>query len=402
MAFFINQADRQVFNVVLPLIRAEFGLSDVQLGLIATVFNLVYAVLVLIAGFVGDLSSRKWIVVASILFWSVATMFTGFSSGMLTLILFRSLVGAGEAFFGPANYGLLGSYHTKTRGLAMAIHQTSYYLGIIVSGYVAGYIGQHYGWRNAFYFFGAAGLLHGLLLVFRLKDRKKGAEAEEEGATTNKTAEQAPVKVGEALRVILRTPTALLLTLAFSGLIFVLVGYLTWTPTFLYEKFHMELAEAGFQSMFYTHIFAFVGIIIAGKYSDKLALKKPGYRLLMQAMGLFCAVPFIVLMGFAGSYPAVYTGFIGFGFARAFFDANTYPVLFDVIPARYHSSASGAMAMVGFSIGSISPVVLGFLKPLIGLSGGISCLAIVWIICGCLLLIAYKFYFDKDYCQPVN
>ena len=45
VAYLLNQADRQVFNVVLPLIREDLGLSDVAIGSIATVFNLFYALL---------------------------------------------------------------------------------------------------------------------------------------------------------------------------------------------------------------------------------------------------------------------------------------------------------------------------------------------------------------------
>ena len=62
VAYLLNQADRQVFNVVLPLIREELLLSDVQVGAIATIFNLAYALLVPVAGFVGDNFSRKWVV----------------------------------------------------------------------------------------------------------------------------------------------------------------------------------------------------------------------------------------------------------------------------------------------------------------------------------------------------
>ena len=54
VAYLLNQADRQVFNVVLPLIREDLGLSDVAIGSIATVFNLFYALLVPIAGLVGE------------------------------------------------------------------------------------------------------------------------------------------------------------------------------------------------------------------------------------------------------------------------------------------------------------------------------------------------------------
>lgn len=389
IAFFVNQADRQVFNVVLPLIKTDLKLSDVQIGLVATIFNLVYAVLVPLGGYIGDLFSQKWIVVSSILFWSVATMFTGLTSGLLMLIIMRSMAtGAGEAFFGPANYALLAKYHRKTRAFAMSVHQTSYYIGIIVSGYVAGYIGEHWGWRNAFYIFGMIGVIHGVVMIFRLKDKQD--EAPNTGAK---------VKFIEGVNVLFRTPTALVLTLSFSGLIFVLTGYLTWMPTYLYENFHMSLSTAGFQSMFYTHLFAFFGVILAGKWSDIIARNNPGGRLLLQGGGLLVAAPFIILMGYSTQLLFLYIGFAGFGFARSFFDANTYSVLFDVIPAKYHSTVSGLMIMTGFLIGSAAPLILGYLKPLVGLSQGIALLSIVWIICGLLMIVTYKMFFKKDYAK---
>ncbi len=389
MAFLLNQADRQVFNVLLPLIKSDLGLSDVQVGTIATVFNLVYAFLVPFAGYAGDVFSRKWIVTISIVFWSIATMFTGLTSTVFMLIIMRSIAtGGGEAFFGPANYTLLAAYHTKTRALAMSIHQTSYYVGIILCGYVAGYLGEHYGWRSAFYLFGGLGVVHGLVMAFRLKDKKpvpKPGEVKEK------------IKFLEGLRVLFRTPTALILTIGFSGLIFVLVGYLTWTPTYLYERFSMSLTNAGFHSMFYTHLFAFIGILIAGRLSDAVSRKNPANRLLLQALGLLVAAPFILMMGVSSSLPLIYIGFAGFGFGRAFFDANTYAVLYDVIPEKYQSSASGVMMMTGFGVGSLSSILLGYLKPIIGLSMGISSLAIIWVACGILFLVGYKYYYMKDY-----
>jgi len=386
-AFLLNQADRQAFNVVLPLIRDDLRLSDVQVGSIATIFNLVYALLVPFAGSIGDLFSRKWLVVLSVLIFSVATLFTGFSNSMLMLIFIRSIAtGGGEAFYGPPNYALLASYHKNTRAFAMSIHQTSYYIGVILSGFIAGYIGERWGWRSAFYVFGAIGLVHGIVLIFRLKDKIEVAEKKTE-----------KVKVLEGLKVLFTTPTALILTIAFSGLIFVLTGYLTWMPTYLYENFGMSLSSAGFNSMFYTHLFAFIGIIIAGKYSDLIAKRNHSSRLLLQGFGMLAAVPFIIMMGQSRILLTVYIGFAGFGFARAFFDANTYTVLYDVIPEKYHSSASGVMLTIGFGVGSLSPVILGIIKPLSGLSLAISGLSIIWIICGLLLLAAYKFYFRKDY-----
>lgn len=390
VAFLFNQADRQVFNIVLPLVKDDLKLSDVQVGAIATLFNLVYALFVPVAGYVGDLYSRKRIVVGSILFWSVATMSTGFTTGIVSLMLFRSIAtGGGEAFFGPANYSLLAQYHTRTRAFAMSIHQTSYYLGIIVSGLAAAYIAERWGWRYSFFIFGSLGVVHGIVMLFRLKDKKK------EDATIDPMPTKKPSLL-DGFRIVYTTPTATILTIGFSALIFVLTGYLTWMPTYLYENFQLSLAEAGFHSMFYTHVFAFFGVLIAGKLSDRLAAKDKRFRIVLQGLGLLLACPFILIMGNSSNLLWIYIGFAGFGFMRAFFDANTYSVLYDVIPTRYHSSAAGVMIMTGFFVGSMSPVILGYIKPVLGLSFGFSLLAGVWLLGALLLFIAFRFFMNKD------
>ena len=171
VAYLLNQGDRQVFNSVLPLIRDSLGLTDSSVSLIAVFFNLFYAVMVPLGGWVGDRFSRKWVCTLSILFWSLATMLTGLANGVFLLILTRSIAtGGGEAFFGPANYSLLGQYHSDTRARAMSIHQTSYYVGVILAGWLAGYIGDHLGWKYAFYIFGGAGVVWALVMALRLKD----------------------------------------------------------------------------------------------------------------------------------------------------------------------------------------------------------------------------------------
>ena len=73
MAFFLNQADRQIYNTLLVPIKESLKLTDGEAGLIATLFSLVFAVLVPLSGFVADKLSRKWIIVFSIMLWSGAT-----------------------------------------------------------------------------------------------------------------------------------------------------------------------------------------------------------------------------------------------------------------------------------------------------------------------------------------
>lgn len=394
VAYLLNQADRQVFNVVLPLIRDELGLTDSTVGIIATIFNLFYAVLVPIGGYIADRTSKKWIVTGAVLFWSVATMFTGLANGFLMLVIMRSVAtGGGEAFFGPANYSLLAQYHdNKTRATAMSIHQTAYYVGIILSGYLAGLVAETWGWRAAFYVFGAVGVLHSIWMIFRLKDKKKDNESE-------KQLKEEAVKTSfwDGFKVVFTTPTALVLTLCFSGLIFVLTGYLTWMPTYLIEDFNMDLAAAGFHSMFYTHLLAFAGVLIAGRLSDRFSVGNPGFRMVLQGLGLIVAVPFVYYMGHSQTLWVVYLALGAFGFCRAFFDANTYTVLYDVIPPKYHASASSVMIMTGFGIGALAPLILGIVKEHGGLSSGFTMLAAIWLICGVAMIISSRVFYKRDY-----
>ena len=71
--------------------------------------------------------------------------------------------------------------------------------------------------------------------------------------------------MGESVREILRSPPLVAQAIGFSGLVFVLVGYLTWMPTMLAEKFDLSLASAGFQSVAWHHIFGYLGLLMAGR-----------------------------------------------------------------------------------------------------------------------------------------
>ena len=392
MAYLLNQADRQVFNTVLPAIRDALNLTDTSIGLIATIFNLCYAFMVPMGGWVGDKFSRKWVVTIAILFWSVATMFTGLATGVIMLILMRSVAtGGGEAFFGPANYSLLGQYHKETRARAMSIHQTAYYVGVILAGWLAGYIADKLGWQYSFIIFGAVGVIWGIIMAIRLKDKK------EENADTA-AKEDNKVGILDGFKVVFTTPTALMLTIGFSGLIFVITGFMTWVPAFLQEEFGQNQAAAGFNSMFWTYLAAFVGVLLAGSLSDKFAAKTNKARMLLQAFGLIAGAVFLFIMGGSKTLWVLYLSFAGWGFFRAFFDANTYTILYDVTPARLHASCSSAMITTGFAVGALAPVVLGAMKESLGtLSATFPVLGAIWVVCGVLMIIVSQTSYQKDY-----
>lgn len=392
MGYLLNQADRQVFNTVLPSIRDAFNLTDTSVGLIATLFNLAFAVFVPIGGWMGDRFSRKWVVTLSILIFSVATMFTGMAGTFVMLIALRSIAtGGGEALYGPSNYSILAQYHTDTRARAMSIHQTAYYIGVILAGWLAGLIADKIGWQYSFLIFGGFGLIWGVIMIFRLNNRPPVEVPADSEAKTDKPG------FLDGFKTVFTTPTALALTLGFSGLIFVITGFMTWVPAYLQEEFGQTQAEAGFNSMFWTYVAAFVGVLLAGTLSDKFALKDNKYRMWLQGIGLILGAVFLFYMGGDKSLVIVYACFAGWGFFRAFFDANTYAVLYDVTPPRLHASCASVMGMTGFAVGSFAPVILGAIKQNLGtLSSTFPILAAVWLVCGLMMIVAANIFYKRD------
>lgn len=389
LAYFFNQGDRQIFNIALPLIKSDLGLTDAQLGLVGSIFILTLGVFFPIAGFVGDIFSRNKIVSFSLFFWSLATLLTGFGNSLIHLIILRSLsVGGGEAFYAPAANGLIGQFHHKSRALAMSIHQTSLYAGVIVSGALGGYIAQTYGWKNTFFLYGGIGVLLAIILFWRLKST--------ESTTSDLTWDDQKRFIKASIMALVSKPSAILLCVAFLSLVIVNVGYTTWMPTLLHEKFKLSIADAGFNSMFYHHIFAFIGVILGGILSDKVAKSGNNNRLYIQSMGLLLGVPFIYWMGQAESAFTTYVALSGFGFFRGLYEANIYATLFAVIEPAYRSTSVGLSSMFAFIIASLVPFILGYLKPTLGLANGLSALSCSYLIGGIAILIALRFYFLKD------
>lgn len=392
VAFFLNQADRQAFNIVLPTIKTYLGATDSTMGLISTLFNVFYAITVPFAGYFADRLSRSRQIWISTLIFSTATLFTGFSGGIFFFILFRCFgMGVGQGMFGPTYTGLIAEYHDgKTRARAMSLHQTSYYIGVITCGVLAGALADGLGWQSVFFIFGGAGVVFTAVLVLRLKDKPKPVVPQSEKV-------KAP-SLPEAIAAIFKIPTAVCMLVAYVGLIFGLNGYLTWMPSYMVDAFGLSKTSAGFHSMFWTHAAAFVGVLVAGTLSDKMAASGKGARnrLLLQAAGLILASPCIVFMGMSADFVVVCAALAGFGFFRAFFDAGTFAVLYDVIEPKYYSISSAVLILFGFGIGSLSPWLLGMISDSMGLSVGIASLAAVWIIASISLILARTFFFDKD------
>ncbi len=393
--FFLSQADRQIYNNLSTIIRDDLGLTRFQFGLVGTLFMIIYGVTVPLAGYAGDVFRRKWVVLFSIAMTSTATLLTGLTAGLvpalLALIVFRSLAdGVGGACYYPAANSLIGQFHHKTRATAMAIHQTALYCGIVASS-VAALIGQHYGWRNAFYLFGVAGMLMAVVVFLRVHDTPMPAGPP--GASGSQR--QAPT-VGEVLGHILRKRTVWLLSLAFAGHVFVENGYKTWMPSFLEEDHGLAPFWASFWAMGAHYAGAFLGVTIGGRLSDRLAVRRRAARMEFEYLGLMLASPFIIWMGMAAGPIACCVALGFFGLFRGVYDSNLFAAPFEVIEPRYRASAVGLMLACAFVMGASSSALLGWMADHMSMSAAIASMAAVYFLSGVVVLIARYTTFAGD------
>lgn len=393
-AFFLHQGDRAIFGVLLTAIQDDLGIGDAEMGMVGSALFVTLAIMMPLAGYLGDVLSRKWIITASVTFWSAATAITGMAQGLYGLIAFRSVATAGgESFYAPAAYPLLATYHRKTRALAMSVHQGALYLGVMTSGFLGGEIAERWGWRTAFYIFGGAGILLGALLVWRLKDAPRDQAVHR--------ADSEKLGFASALGILFRTPTALLLTVGFSAIVLVNNAYVFWSPAFVEDKFHLPAKLAGGYAMLYHHLAAMLGVLVGGRISDAMVVGRRQFRLELQAASMLLGVPAILWMGLAGSLTATWIAMAAFGLCRGLYESNTHPSLFDVIPPRYRASAVGLMVMIGFFVGAGSPWLLGkcraFFSDGMGLAYGFAALSAAYLVGGLAVLIALKTTFFRDY-----
>lgn len=395
---FFNYADRQAIFSVFPLLKQEMGLSDIQLGIVGAAFMWVYAGFGAIAGIVGDKLPRKTLIIGGLIFWSLVTIGTALSTDYMHLVICRALEGFGEAFYFPASMSLLSDYHSKeTRSKAMSFHQSSVYAGTIAGGTVAGFMGQYYGWQTSFYLFGGLGVLLGVVLLGFLKEPVRG-QAEAHGEVEDGSHVLLDLKQGNILaniKQVFSQPMVWILVAVFVGANFVASIFLTWMPSFLYNKFNMSLSMAGLNATFYLQMASVLGVISGGFLADRLVKTYRGGRMMTQSIGLLMGVPFIFLAGWTFSIPILILGLIGFGYFKGLYDANIWASLHDVVKPKNRATAVGFMNSIGWFGGGIAPIAIAYASTKYGMSASISATSALYLVFGLLLIFGIRKFIQK-------
>lgn len=393
-AFFFHQADRALFGLLTVPIQDELKLTDVQIGWINTTLSWTLAAMTVVAGFLGDRFSRKWIITLSLIAWSLMTVFMGFIGGFIGALFFRSIAtGVGESFYAPSAYALIAVHHKESRSLALSIHQAALYVGLMVSGLIVawalGFLGS---WRNVFIAFGLSGIVLGIAFVWALREGNGGATGDADG-------EKKKMPLSASLKAYFCNPSALCATAGFVAIVFVNNAYLFWAPKFAAEKFAVGVGEAGKGVMLWHHLLAFAAILLGGVVTDRFVRRFPRFRLGFQITALLCGAPMLLWIGLAPSFAMLLVAAGAYGVFRGFFEVNTHASLFDVVPPQHRSAAIGLLNMIAFFFGGLSGVAMGALSQKYGVRGfeiGFGIMALSYALAALLMAFSFFFTFRKN------
>jgi MFS family permease len=161
-SIFLNYIDRSNLSLAVPAIEHEFSLSPIETGRMLGAFFWTYALFQLfgIAGWLADRFPVGIVLGAGLFLWSVATVLTGFASGLSEIIAARLLLGAGESVAYPCYSRIFAAdIPSHSRGKANALLDAGSKLGPAVGTALGGFLLTQFGWRNLFIVLGAAGLL---------------------------------------------------------------------------------------------------------------------------------------------------------------------------------------------------------------------------------------------------
>jgi MFS family permease len=376
----LNYLDRQVIFSVFPLLEhdPDLHLSNLQLGLLGTVFLWVYGLLSPLTGFLGDRYGRKRVIILSLFAWSLVTWTTGLAPNFTSLLWARALMGVSEACYIPAALALIADYHgTRSRSLATGLHQSGIYVGIVLGGVGGGWLGEHFGWRFAFTILGIVGVSYTPVLTYLLKDQ--GPDISRGNGVTGS-------RLSSTLREVVSLPGFLTMTAVFMAAS--IGGWIafTWMPVYLYERFNMSLTASGFSATFYMQLGSLSGILGGGWFADRWAQRSSQGRLLTQAFGLMLAAPFLFLVGFTSSPMLLVTALYLFGFGRGIYDCNVMPALCQIAHTGVRSTGYGIFNFAGCLAGGATAAVAGMVKSVIGIGGALQLAAAVLFVSAFLLL----------------
>jgi MFS family permease len=361
----LNYLDRMMVATMRASIRADIPTiaNDAQFGVLMASFMWVYALLSPLGGYVADRFNRRWTVIASLFIWSATTWLTGHARTFEQMAWARALMGASEACYIPAALALIADFHPgPTRSRAIGIHTSGIYAGQALGG-VGGYIADTSSWRNAFYWFGLTGLLYAVVLVLLLRDAPRPAA--EPGTKAVALSFQ------DTLRGLFGAAGFLILIAYFTLPAMPGWAVKNWLPTHLAAAFGLKQGPAGLSATGYVTLASLGGALLGGVAADHWARATTRGRIYTSALGSALCVPALLGLGFAPSLGVALLCMVLFGLGFGVFDANSMPILCQLVSPKYRATGYGVMNLVSISTGAVVTWALGALRDR-GISLGVA------------------------------
>ncbi|XP_022916325.1 protein spinster isoform X1 [Onthophagus taurus] len=361
----INYMDRFTLAGILEDIKEYFEIRDDYAGLLQTSFILSYMFFAPLFGFLGDRYSRKWIMAFGVAMWSITTLLGSFMTDFVWFIVFRALVGIGEASYSTIAPTIISDLFVKdVRSKMLAF----FYFAIPVGsglGYIIGAQTAHLmgSWQWSLRVTPALGLLAVLLIVFVIKDPVRGQSENSDMVVT-------PWK--EDLQELCKNKSFMLSTAGFTCVAFVAGALAWWGPNIIYLGIRLQPgmidvkeSDVAFTFGVISMISGLMGVPCGSFLAQRLRSKYERVDPYVCAFGLMVSAPLIYLALIVVSKSTVACYILVF-FGEFFLNMNwsivTDIMLYVVLPTR-RATAAGFQLLVSHALGDAgSPYLIGVIS----------------------------------------
>ncbi len=281
--------DRQILAILLEDIRAEFTLTDLQLGLLSGVaFAIFYATLSVPIARLADRYSRVDIVSIAVGLWSGMTVLCGAATSFWSLFLARVGVGVGEAGGSAPAHSLVSDYFDKNeRSFAMSIYSMGTAAGMLLGLAMGGLVAEHFGWRWAFVAAGAPGIALALIIKLTVREPLRGGM--DQGETSSSSERDSFL---ETFRKLWDNRSYRFVNLGYSVSVFSGSAFTTWLPTLYLRQFDLSQSQVGLIVGVSIAGFATAGLLVGGYLGNQLVRRTARGPALLCIVTLLFQLPF--------------------------------------------------------------------------------------------------------------
>lgn len=368
VVYAFNFIDRQLLAILQESIKADLGLSDGQLGLLA---GFAFAIFYVTAGIPiarwADRSNRRNIVAGAVFLWSFMTAVSGFAQNYVQLLLARIGVGVGEAGGSPPSHSIISDiFPPEKRASAMGFYSTGVNIGILFGFLLGGWLNEFFGWRVAFIVVGLPGIFIALLVRATLAEPIRGLSENKHTAP-----EEPSPGLGETLNILWSRRSFRHMSLAAALNAFCGYSTASWTASFMIRSHSMSTGELGTWLAMISGVGGAIGVIAGGILADKLALRDKRWYVWVPAAAGAISVPFVAAVYIADTaYMALILSIIP-GLLHNVYLGSTIATTHGLVGLRMRALSSAILFLILNIIGlGLGPLVVGMLSDLLQPSEG--------------------------------